>query len=146
MNIFGERLREERKKLGLNQSQFASLGGVQVRAQIHYEKNERRPDADYLIAIAAAGADVTYIITGVRTGTPGAQTPLPDDTCIDDVLAVVVLLEEWLAGRGGTMDPDIKAHAIRLIYDAWRLAGERKGAFQGPDKGLEKILEKLMDR
>ncbi|MBF0605707.1 MAG: helix-turn-helix transcriptional regulator [Nitrospirae bacterium] len=84
MNIFGERLREERKRLKLNQSQFAALGGVQVRAQIHYEKDERRPDADYLIAIAAAGADVTYIITGVRSGTPSVPTLTREEECLLD--------------------------------------------------------------
>jgi len=62
-----ERLREERKRLGLNQDGFAALGGVQRTAQINYEKGERNPDAAYLSAIAAAGVDVTYILTGVRT-------------------------------------------------------------------------------
>lgn len=64
----GERLREERERLGLNQVAFAAQGGVQKAAQINYEKDERRPDTEYLAGIAAAGVDVLYVVTGVRAG------------------------------------------------------------------------------
>lgn len=62
------RLREERERLGMSQEALATLGGVQKRAQINYEKGERHPDSAYLAAIAAAGADVLYILTGQRAG------------------------------------------------------------------------------
>ena len=68
MNSFGERLREERQRLGLNQTEFAALADVQKQAQLKYEKGDRSPDANYLAAIAVAGADVQYIVTGVRRG------------------------------------------------------------------------------
>ena len=74
MNI-SVRLREERERLGLNQVEFGSIGGVKKLAQINYEKGERHPDSAYLAAIAAAGADVLYILTGQRTG--GASAPPP---------------------------------------------------------------------
>lgn len=61
-----DRLREEREKLQLSQTAIAEIGGVQKRAQINYEAGERFPDAKYLSAIAAAGADVRYILTGQR--------------------------------------------------------------------------------
>lgn len=63
---FSERLREERKKLGLSQEEFALVAGVKKLAQGNYEKGERHPDSRYLAAIAAAGADVLYILTGQR--------------------------------------------------------------------------------
>ena len=66
MSIF-LRLREERERLGFNQEAFGALGGVQKRAQINYEKGERHPDSAYLAAIAGAGADVLYILTGQRS-------------------------------------------------------------------------------
>ena len=77
MNI-SDRLREERTRLGLNQIEFGELGGVKKLAQINYEKGERNPDSAYLAAIAAAGADVLYILTGQRSApaVPTAQ-PLP---------------------------------------------------------------------
>ncbi|MBF0602182.1 MAG: hypothetical protein HQL07_00645 [Nitrospirae bacterium] len=36
-------------------------------SQGNYEKCEREPSSGYLSAIAAVGADVSYIITGVRS-------------------------------------------------------------------------------
>lgn len=64
----GTRLREERERLAMNQAEFGAVGGVKKLAQLNYEKGERMPDAAYLAAIAAAGADVLYIVTGLRAG------------------------------------------------------------------------------
>ena len=65
MNV-GERIAEEREKLGFNQEGFGLIGGVKKNAQFQYEKGIRSPSADYLAAIAGAGADVAYILTGSR--------------------------------------------------------------------------------
>ncbi|MCO7637567.1 helix-turn-helix domain-containing protein [Pseudomonas sp. S 311-6] len=65
MNI-GERLREERVRLGYNQADFAAIAGVAKTSQFNYEKGERSPDAAYLAAVAEKGVDVLYVVTGVR--------------------------------------------------------------------------------
>ena len=62
----GARLREERDRLGMNQEGFGLLGGVRKQAQLLYEKDERKPDSDYLAAVAEAGVDVLYVLTGKR--------------------------------------------------------------------------------
>jgi len=67
MSFIGERLREERTRLGLSQTALGAIGGVLKQAQIKYEKGERMPDAAYLEAAAKMGADVQYIITGQRS-------------------------------------------------------------------------------
>lgn len=67
MNSIGERLREERDRLGFNQVAFGAIGGVQKLAQLKYEKGDRIPDAAYLEAIAKINADIQYIVTGVRS-------------------------------------------------------------------------------
>lgn len=41
-----------------------------MRSQRNYETNVRAPDVAYLAAIAAAGADVNYIVTGGRSVYP----------------------------------------------------------------------------
>lgn len=66
MNTFFERLREERQRMGLNQADFGGIGGVKKGAQLKYESGERMPDALYLSAIADAGVDVNYVLTGQR--------------------------------------------------------------------------------
>jgi transcriptional regulator with XRE-family HTH domain len=71
---FGERLREERSRLGINQAEFGELAGVTKKTQGIYERGDRSPDAAYLAAIAAAGVDVLYVLTGQRT--PQAEDAL----------------------------------------------------------------------
>ncbi len=63
-DIFAIRLRHERKRLGMNQTDFAAAGGVQQHAQVNYEKGARYPDAGYLVGIAELGVDVQYLLTG----------------------------------------------------------------------------------
>lgn len=67
MPSFGERLLEERDRLELSQPAMADAGRVTMRSQRNYEKGERFPDAAYLAAIADAGADIQYIVTGQRS-------------------------------------------------------------------------------
>ncbi len=66
----GSRIKEERKRLGMDQIAFGNLGGVQAVAQSNYENDKRNPDAAYLAGVAAAGADVLYIVTGARSVSP----------------------------------------------------------------------------
>ncbi len=65
-NIF-ERLAEERKRLGFNKGQMAAAGNVANSTYTNYEDGVRSPDGEFFSAIAAAGADVLYILTGSRS-------------------------------------------------------------------------------
>jgi transcriptional regulator with XRE-family HTH domain len=65
LNI-GERLREERIRLGFNQADFAAFAGVAKTSQFNYEKGDRSPDAVYLAAVAEKGVDVLYVVIGQR--------------------------------------------------------------------------------
>ncbi|KVE64663.1 transcriptional regulator [Burkholderia vietnamiensis] len=74
-NSIGNRLKEERMRIGMSQAEFATLGGLGKQAQLNYESGARSPDANYLAALANVGVDVLYVITGDR-----AQRPtVPDD-------------------------------------------------------------------
>lgn len=66
-NIF-IRLVEERQRLGLNKGQMAKAGNVANSTYTNYEEGNRSPDGEFFAAIAAAGADVLYILTGTRVG------------------------------------------------------------------------------
>jgi transcriptional regulator with XRE-family HTH domain len=69
----GRRLREERERVKLNQTDFAALAGATRQTQSNYEKGERVPDALYLAQIAmCVGADIQYILTGV----PSSKRPV----------------------------------------------------------------------
>ena len=64
MNDFSRRLKEERKRLDLNQTDFGALGGVKKDAQLNYENGSRKPDLASLLALNNAGVDVFYLLTG----------------------------------------------------------------------------------
>lgn len=63
---FGERLKEERKRLGMNQTEFALLGGIVKFTQLTYEKGDSTPNLEYLAKLEAAGIDAYYVLTGKR--------------------------------------------------------------------------------
>ncbi|MCF5723912.1 helix-turn-helix domain-containing protein [Pseudomonas syringae] len=73
MKEITQRLREERKRLGLTQEELAIIGGVKVNAQSTYERGARVRNAIYLANIAKAGVDVLYVVTGRLT--PCAAPP-----------------------------------------------------------------------
>ncbi len=78
MDNFAIRLKQERRRLRMNQTEFASTGGVQKQAQFTYEKGLRYPDASYLAGIAEVGVDVLYLLTG-RTSDPATLVLDPDE-------------------------------------------------------------------
>ena len=89
LNI-GERLREERVRLGFNQADFAALAGVAKTSQFNYEKGERSPDAAYLSAVADKGVDILYVVTGERQ--PVGEGKLSADEL--EMLNVIRVLDE----------------------------------------------------
>lgn len=70
MSSIGFRLRKERERLGHSQSELAELGSTTRKTQFNYETDARRPDADYLAAVAAVGIDVLFVLTGSSEGVP----------------------------------------------------------------------------
>lgn len=66
----GARLREERERLGLTQTEFASMVGASKRTLIRWEGGAASPDADALGVWAGAGLDVMYLVTGHHGDVP----------------------------------------------------------------------------
>lgn len=67
----GDRLREERERLGLNQTDFGGLGGVSRGTQKAYETGTNSPDLRYLSALEKAGVDTQYVLSGTKALLPG---------------------------------------------------------------------------
>ena len=65
-----KRLLEERKRLKMSQTELAQRAGTTKKSQIEYEKERLPAFASYLEAVAAAGVDVRYVLTGQRSGEP----------------------------------------------------------------------------
>lgn len=75
-NIFvtsiGDRLKEERERLGYSQPAFGALGGKTKKTVMQWEGGDQYPNAAFLSAVAAQGADVQYILTGMH-GAPALR-------------------------------------------------------------------------
>lgn len=71
----GERLKEERERLGFNQADFAAVAGATRKTLFNWESGAASPNAAALASWAEAGLDVLYVVTGQRAG--GASAPPP---------------------------------------------------------------------
>ena len=98
MEKIGDRLKSERVRLDYNQSDFAALAAQKKPSQIRYEAGDRSPDAAYLAAISAAGADVGYILTGERTFQP------PDTSMLGVKWTDFVQVRYWRIGESAPME------------------------------------------
>lgn len=98
----GERLKEERTRLGLSQTELAELGCVQRNTLFNYEKGVRSPDADFLARIAGRGADVLYIVTGRRSG---ALLDVEQEQQLAALSRLPQAVREWLLGVTGVTAP-----------------------------------------
>jgi len=64
MTTLGDRLRLERRRFKLNQTDFASIGGVGKNMQYKYEQNKGVPDATYLINLSNYGVNINWVLFG----------------------------------------------------------------------------------
>lgn len=62
----GGRLKAECSKLQITQKAIAAACGVSPRAQQQFEAGTHIPGGAYLIAAAALGVDIQYVLTGQR--------------------------------------------------------------------------------
>ncbi|NBB09796.1 helix-turn-helix domain-containing protein [Pseudomonas sp. SLFW] len=103
MNGIGKRLKQERKRLKLTQSALGAIGGVEANAQGHYESGQRLPRADYLFRIAAAGVDISRVVTGIDSNNrmevpmlPSLGQPDDDHDSAESVVRIIGQLRQSL--------------------------------------------------
>lgn len=63
----GDRIRDERERLGLTQPVFAAAANTKKGSIINWEKGASAPTAFQLEGLATLGVDVQYIVTGRRS-------------------------------------------------------------------------------
>lgn len=120
-----ERIRVERKRLGLNQDQFAELGGVSRTAQYTYESGRNWPTCQYLESLRAAGVDVAFIATGKRS-----ESPTPDWNVIRHAF---LLVQHNLAERAD------RAFTPDQLFDAFKTAVEAATGVSRADLTTPKV-------
>lgn len=111
----GERLRAERRRLGLNSADMAAVGGVSPNSQINYEGDKRgAPDANYLAALAEKGVDVAFVVTGQRSGNalPEEERRLLDLFRKADDREQAMILRMVAAATGSAEEASAKASQL----------------------------------
>lgn len=110
MSQIGLRLKEERKRLGLSQAALSVVGGVSRDSQAGYESGRSDAGTAYLAAIASAGVDVMYILTGVRSESCNPQT------VAEEMSGVLYVIESVLKREKKEILPKPKAE---IVYTAF---------------------------
>lgn len=78
-SLFGNRLKEQRKKLGLKQSEAAEKCGVSREIWGKWERGENKPTSEKLFSFEKIGIDVQYVMHGVQGAAPPEQLALSAD-------------------------------------------------------------------
>ena len=77
-SAIGERLKIERKRLGLSQDAFAKEGGIKRTTVYQYERGDRMPTLDFLFNCSSIGLDVPFVIFGERNLRANSEIQLKD--------------------------------------------------------------------
>ena len=84
----GERLREERERLGLTQTEFGVLLGVSRGTQKNYELGANSLDLRYVAALEEHGVDAAFVLTGRRSTPLGQRFTPAEEELIDQFRSI----------------------------------------------------------
>lgn len=123
----GGRLREERKRLRLNQDSFADVAGVSRKTLFSYETGDTAPPADALASWADKGLDVLYVVVGDETGDQPPPTLPPDEELLLEAYRALkpAARKKLLASllTGGKSGLDSKRDGVNVTGSKNRIAG-----------------------
>ena len=133
----GKRLREERERLGLSQPAFAAVAGTTKQTLFSWETGKTAPDGFQLEALATAGADVLYILTGQRSSAQPAHDAA-EQVLLDsyrrcssqarqNLIQTAALLAAGLPGSagGGGEQVNTASGAVQILGSKNRVSNKR---------------------
>jgi len=109
---FGVRLKEERERTRLSQSDFGALGGVGRVAQANYESGERVPSIEYIYRLKDAGVNVDYLLW---EGKKFNESP-PDVLNVSLLDSCLIAVSMELAKTNNEADFSNLARLATLVY------------------------------
>ena len=128
----GGRLREERERLGFLQQEFAAQGAVGRMSQVGYESGARPPTAEYLAKVARLGADVQYVVTGVRS-----ENLHEIDTAESSLLNIAEDGAKYALTTSKDLDMDLMN---KIVQGIWAVILENKAYETMPSKVFSKAV------
>lgn len=130
MHSIGERLKEERKRLGLSQARLCELMGISRKTLFSYETGERSPTAVFLAALCDHCFDIEYILRGIRkeSGVPG----------IDEIRHAAETAYQMVASVGITVSAQQFSEMMMTLLDDSALSFREKNNISSEEKKEKK--------
>jgi transcriptional regulator with XRE-family HTH domain len=116
---FATRLRTERKRLRLTQSEVADKAGINRRTQVAYENTERTPTLDYLPVLASMGFDVAFVLYGVREARHASRSF--NWKLLSEIHSAI---RSWCDGKNIELTPQEEIELARALYDQFAFEGQ----------------------
>ncbi len=110
-NNMGERLRAERTRLSLNQSEAADALGVGRSAYVHYEFGRSVPDGNALMKAQSLGMDLWWIVTGVRHADEAI-----DHMNLEALKSVTLAVTDFNKSQDLKLTSEQENELIRVLY------------------------------
>lgn len=112
VETLGQRLRLERLRIKLKQSELSEKLKINVATQGRYERDASAPNLDYLIAFQAAGGDAAYVVTGQRKP---ASTGLAKEITAAQIDQVAKVCKRF----DPAAQPERFAKEMRKLWGSW---------------------------
>ena len=148
----GNRIKEERDRLGFSQMAFAGVAEATRNSQLNWEKGTAFPNAAVLAAWSKIGVDVLYIVTGERSVDIASNLTSDEDVLLNAYRAapvgvrnsaLAVLLSGGQAPEGIDTSKERKGRAAPKKVKQW-IDNNEGGQVYG-DVGTVNITSKKRD-
>jgi transcriptional regulator with XRE-family HTH domain len=121
--MFGKRLADERRRLGLNQQEVADWFGMTRSAVTMMELDHSSLDAERLLILGKNGFDVLKVLTGEQ-GVVAAGRIVDWELALD----ITGRVDKWAASRGVTLSAEKRALLTKHLYLQFAARGQVEGA------------------
>ena len=146
MTTFGDRLRIQREKLGLNQTNMAKLIGKHKNTQVAYESNDQSPTVATLEVLAGHGVDIHFLIFGTYADAAGSRQLAQLLSVLHDLppshqalgFGMLSMLRATISGQGASAEVATALwNGVQLFNDFVALTPEEQAAVRGTMDALK---------
>lgn len=116
--MFGKRIAEERKRLGLSQQKLADAMGFGRSALAMIETGRAKIDVEWLVDLGGHGIDVIFVLTGETNALAAAR--LVDWKLIEGILSGI---RSWSSKNRIILTPQKEALVLKLLYTRFAATG-----------------------
>ena len=121
--MFGNRLADERRRLGLKQQDVAQYFGMTRSAVTMMELEHTSLDAERLLILGKNGFDVLKVLTG-EEGVVAAGRIVNWELALD----IAARVDNWAVSRGVTLTAEKRALLTKFLYLRFAALGQVQGA------------------